>query len=178
MLRWLFRVYNCQNVKLLELSCRVSIYLSFHSLISISWKRGLYRIWVVLSFLPFVCQSARPFVSPSYFFRFRSISWELFYRIYPLYVHWYWHDLAWDCYASFSPNLYQSYGPWFTPKFRFRPISWERMDIISPNFIYAFILTRSSLGLLRVIFPHLYQSYGPWFTPKFRFAQWLENILT
>ena len=28
----------------------------------------------------------------------------------------------------------------------------EQIDRISPNFIYAFILTRSSLGLLKVIF--------------------------
>ena len=47
---------------------------------------------------------------------------------------------------SFSPHLCQSYGPWFTPKFCFPTISWELTDIFSPNFIYAFILTRSSLG--------------------------------
>ena len=38
------------------------------------------------------------------------------------------------------------------PKFRFRLISWEQIDRISPNFIYAFILTRSTLGLLHIIF--------------------------
>ena len=60
--------------------------------------------------------------------------------------------LAWNCYVSFFPNLYQSYGPWFMPKFRFRSISWETIDRILPWFIYKFILTRSSLGLLHVIF--------------------------
>ena len=42
-----------------------------------------------------------------------------------------------------------SFGP---SQFHFRSISWEKIDRISPNFIYAFILTRSSLGLLHVIF--------------------------
>ena len=69
-----------------------------------------------------------------------------------LYVHWYWHDQAWDCYLPFFPNLYQSNGPWFMPKFRFRSTSWEQIGRNSPNFIYAFILTISSLGLLRIIF--------------------------
>ena len=69
-----------------------------------------------------------------------------------LFVHWYWQDLAWDCYKSFCPNMYQSYGPWFTPKFRFCSIFWEQIDRTLPNFIYAIILTRSSLGLLHVIF--------------------------
>ena len=31
-------------------------------------------------------------------------------------------------------------------------ISWEQMDRISPNFMYAFILTRYTLGLLHIIF--------------------------
>ena len=38
------------------------------------------------------------------------------------------------------------------PKFRFHSISWEQIDIRSPNFIYAFILTRSTFGLLHIIF--------------------------
>ena len=41
--------------------------------------------------------------------------------------------------------------PWFMPKFRFLSISRELFDWLSPNFIYAFILTRSSLGLMHVI---------------------------
>ena len=86
-----------------------------------------------------------------------------------LYMHSYRQDLAWDCHTSFLAHFYQSYGPWFTPKFRFCSISREQIDLFSPNFIYAFILTRSSLGLMHVIFTHLYQIYGPWFTPKFRF---------
>ena len=64
----------------------------------------------------------------------------------------YWHDLGWDCYLSFFAHQYQSYGPWFMPKFCFRSISWERIDRISQNFIYALILTRSRFGLLSVIF--------------------------
>ena len=38
------------------------------------------------------------------------------------------------------------------PKFSFHSVSLELIDRILPNFIYAFILTRSSLGLLHVIF--------------------------
>ena len=37
-------------------------------------------------------------------------------------------------------------------EFRFDSISGEEMDRISPNFVYAFILTISRLGLLYVIF--------------------------
>ena len=85
-------------------------------------------------------------------------------------MHWYWHDLAWDSYTSFFPNLYQSYGLWFTPKFCFRSIFWGPIDRITPNFIYAFILTRSSLGLLHSIFRG--------FVRDFLSAQYLENKLT
>ena len=70
-----------------------------------------------------------------------------------LYMHSYWQDLAWHCYKTFSPHLYQSYGPWITPKLCLRSISWEQVVIFSPNFIYRLILTRSSVGLLHVIFP-------------------------
>ena len=86
-------------------------------------------------------------------FTFLLRSWELtdiFHQI--LYVHLYRQDLAWDCNTSFFGNLYKSYGPWFTPKFRFRSISREPIGSISPNFIYAFILAKFSLGLLQVIF--------------------------
>ena len=70
-----------------------------------------------------------------------------------LYMHWYWQDLAWDCYTSFFLHLYLSYDPWSMPKLRSGSISWEQMDRISPNFIYAFIFTRSSMELLHIIFP-------------------------
>ena len=86
-------------------------------------------------------------------FPFRSISFEQmtdFHQI--LFTHSYWQDLAWDYYTSFFTHSYQSYGPWITPKFCFPSISREQIDWFSPNFIYAFILTRSSLGLLHVIF--------------------------
>ena len=84
-------------------------------------------------------------------------------------MHWYWHDLAWDCYMSFFPNLYQSYGPWFTPKFCFISISWEQIDRISTNFIYAFILTRSSLRLLHVIFRSFVPELWPLIYAKISF---------
>ena len=66
-------------------------------------------------------------------------------------MHLYWQDLAWDFHTSFFAYLYQSYGPWITPKFRFCSIPWEIKERISPNFIYAFILTRSTLGLSHII---------------------------
>ena len=111
-------------------------------------KGGLYRFWVVCHFLClFVPPSVHHNLVSSQYHTLRTR------RIYPNYVPWYWHDLDWDCYMSFFPNLYQSYGPWLTPKFRFRSISWEQIDIIAPNFIYALILTRSSLGSLHIIFP-------------------------
>ena len=86
-----------------------------------------------------------------------------------LYMHSSWQDLAWDSYILFFANLYQSYGSWFTLKFRFHLISWELLDIFSPNLIYAFILTRSSLGLLHIIFWKFAPELWP-FMPKFRFS--------
>ena len=76
--------------------------------------------------------------------------WTEFHQI--LNMHSYWQDLHWDCNTLFFAHLYQSYGPWFRPKFPFPSLSWEQMDRISPNFIYAFILTKSLLGLLHIIF--------------------------
>ena len=95
-------------------------------------------------------QSYGPWFTPK--FRFRSISWELTYFHQILYMHSYWQDLGWDCYMSFIRNLYQSYGPLFTPEVPFHSISWKQMDRISPNFIYIFILSRSPLWLLHIIF--------------------------
>ena len=101
---------------------------------------GLHCIWVVcLSYF-------RHSVRPSYYFLFSSEFNEI------LYVHLYWHVLAWDFYATFFGYLCWSYGPWFTPKFHFCSLSWQQIDRLAPNFIYAFTLTRSSLGLLHIIF--------------------------
>ena len=101
------------------------------------------------------CLSFSHSVHPSV--RFNSVSTQYLEKYFIesnqiLYVYLYWHDLPWDCYSSFFKHLYQSYGPWFTPKLRFRSISWELLDIFSQNFIDAFIITRSSLGLWHVIF--------------------------
>ena len=86
-----------------------------------------------------------------------------------LYMHWYWQVLAWHCYVSFFQNLYQSYGPWFTTKFHFYSISWEQIHIFSPNFIYALILTSSSLALLNVIFPKFVPELWPLVYAKISF---------
>ena len=51
------------------------------------------------------------------------------------------------------------------------------MDRISPNFIYAFILTRSRLGLLLIIFRTFVPELWPLIYAKmFVSAQYLENI--
>ena len=95
-----------------------------------------------------------------------------------LYMNSYWQDLALDI-MSFFANMYQSYGPWFTPKFCFRSLSWELFYRIYPNFVCTLMLTWSSLGLFRVIFQNLYQSHGPWFLRQnFISAQYIENNLT
>ena len=95
--------------------------------------------------------------------------WTDFHQI--LFMHSYWPDLALDWCMSFFSHLYQSYGPWFTPKFCFRSISWEQMDRISLNFIYAFILTslRSTLGLLQIIFPTFLPELWPLIYAKISF---------
>ena len=73
-----------------------------------------------------------------------------FYQI--LYMHLYWQDLGGDFFTSFFAHLYQSSGPWYTSEFLFCSISWKIIGRISSNFIHAFILTRSMLGLLPVSF--------------------------
>ena len=86
-------------------------------------------------------------------------------------MHLYWQELAWDCYTLFFTHLYQSYGPWFMPKFRFRSISWEIIDRISQNSIDAYILTRSTLGLTHFIF----DTFTPEWWPFAVSTQYLEN---
>ena len=109
-------------------------------------------------------------------------------------MHSSWQDIAWECYTSFFAHLHQSYGPWVTPKFRFHSISWELTDIFSPNFIYAFLLTRLASKLIEFhqslylhlswqelawdcyasFFAYLCRSYVPLFTQKncFRSITW------
>ena len=40
---------------------------------------------------------------------------------------------------------------WFSPEVCFCSISREQIDKLSPNFVYALVLTRSRMGLLHVI---------------------------
>ena len=55
--------------------------------------------------------------------------------------------------------------------FRFHSICLEQIDIILPNFMYAFKLTRSSLGLLPAI--------SFWFMSEFRVRSiYLEKMDT
>ena len=87
----------------------------------------------------------------------------------PLYMHSYWQDLAWDCYMSFFAHWYQSFGPWFVPKFHFPSISWETIDRMLQNFRSAFILARSSLGLLHIIFRIIVSELSPFIYTKILF---------
>ena len=110
------------------------------------WKRGrLYRILVV-------CHSVRSSARHNFFISALYLENSFIEFIQILYVHWYWHDLALDCYMSFLPSLYQSYGPWFMPKFRFRSISREQIDRILPNFIYASIFQDLAWDCYTLIF--------------------------
>ena len=65
-------------------------------------------------------------------------------------------------FPKFVPELW----PFIYAKISF-PLNILRTtrNIFFPNFVYALILTRSSLGLLHVI----YRKYGTLFTPKVRF---------
>ena len=87
-------------------------------------------------------------------FRFCSISWEPIGRISPNFI--YAFILERSSFLIVAPLFLQIctrvmalYLCW---NFVFHSISWELTIILSPNFIYAFILIRSSLGLLHVIF--------------------------
>ena len=55
------------------------------------------------------------------------------------------------------------------PEFCLRSISLEQIDRFSPHFIYAFILTRSSLGLLHTIFCPFKPEFWPVLNAKFLF---------
>ena len=104
---------------------------------------------------------------------------SFFVHLYQSYSLWFtpklcFRTLSWEQNDRISPNFYicihsdkiyirivayhffhiwtRVMAPWFLPIFWFCSISWEPLDRISPNFIYAFIFTRSSLGLLHIIF--------------------------
>ena len=85
-----------------------------------------------------------------------------------LYAHQHWQVLAWDCCLSFFAKFWRSYGPWLSSEFCFRSISCELIVKIWPNFVWTSTLTRSSLGLLPVIFRKILID-GPWLMSEFRF---------
>ena len=68
--------------------------------------------------------------------------------------------LAWNCCMTFFPNLPELWHLIYA-KILFQLNILKPIDRILPNFIYALILTRYSLGLLHIILAPLYQSYGP-----------------
>ena len=73
-----------------------------------------------------------------------------------IYMHSYWQDLACDCYTSFFAQLFHSYGPFMALDFRrnfvFAQYVENKLTEFYPNLYNVFILARSSLGLLHVIF--------------------------
>ena len=93
-----------------------------------------------------------------------------------LYMHLYWQDLAWDGYTSFFGNYYQSYCPLFFPKISFPLNILDPVGRISPNFIYAYILARSSLGLLHIILGKFALELWPLIYTKIWFLLYILRI--
>ena len=93
-------------------------------------------------------------------------------------MHSIWRDLAWNCCTVFIGNLYQSFGPLFTPKVPFRSTSWEPIGRISTNSIYTFILARSSLDCYTSFIAHCIIVMAYHLRQNFVSAQYLENLLT
>ena len=65
-------------------------------------------------------------------------------------------------------KLYQNYGPWFMPKFRLAQYL-ESLLTFYFYFIYAFLLTRTSLELLHIIFRTFVLELWPLICAKFSF---------
>ena len=128
------------------------------------WKRWGGYIGFGLSVIPFVLPSVRHYFVSAQYLKNELID---FHQI--LYMHSSWQDPAWDCYMSFFAYFFQSYGPWFTPKFHLRSIAWEQIDRFSPNFIVHSIWQYLAWDCYTSLFAYLYQRYGLWFTTKFCF---------
>ena len=95
------------------------------------------------------------------FVQYLENKWTEFHQ--NLYMHSYWQDLRWECYTSFFTHLYQSYGPWFTPKFCFRSISWTNGQILTK--LYKTIYTdKIYLGIVSCHFSHICTSVSDSFT--------------
>ena len=91
-----------------------------------------------------------------------------------------WQDLAWDCYTSFFFIFVSVLWSFICTKILFPLISLEPIDRISPNFIYAFILARSIMGLLHFIhFSHFCtRVMALYLRQNFVSTQYPENKLT
>ena len=105
---------------------------------------------IFCTFVPSYGPYFRPKISFPIWVNILRTNWQNFTKYYTCIN--YWQVLCRDCYTLVFSHLYQSYGPWFTEKFRFRSIILNIIDRISPNFIHASILTRSTLGLLHITF--------------------------
>ena len=84
-------------------------------------------------------------------------------------------------FSSNSNRVMAFDDPWFLSEFRFRSISWERINGVCSNFANALILTRSRLGLLRINYHQIVTELLPLmihdFCQNFVSAQYLENKL-
>ena len=87
-----------------------------------------HRAWDCYTFFSHICTRVMALDLRQNFVSVQYLENKLteFHKI--LHMHPYWQDLRWDCYTFFFAHLNQIYGPWFTPKFRFRSISWEQID--------------------------------------------------
>ena len=90
-------------------------------------------------------------------------------------MHLYWQDLLWDCYPSFFVQTYQSYGPWFMPKFRLHSIYFLTNLQNFTKFHICIHMTRSTLGLLHIIFHTFVPELWPLIYASISFPLNLEN---
>ena len=140
--------------------------LKFDIVKALPWKSGGY-IGFGLSVIPSVqLSSVHNSVSPQYL---ENKMTEFYICIH----NW----QACNCYMSFFANLYQSYGPWFMPKFCFSLISWEQIGRNSPILYKHSYWQDLAWDCYTSFFANLCQRYCPWFKPKFSFSSisWEQN---
>ena len=96
-----------------------------------------------------------------------------------LYMHSSWQNLAWDCYLHFSEICTRVMALDLRLNFisvQYLENKWTKFHQI---FIYAFILTRSTLGLLHIIFRTFVPELWPLIYAKISFPfQYFENKRT
>ena len=71
-------------------------------------------------------------------------------------MHWYWQELAWDCYLSFFTNLYQNYGPWLMSVFSFSSSNGQNLT----KFFICIDIDNIMAGTFTCHFWQICNSYG------------------